>query len=220
MDPIFLIFIGVFLVVIVLSILQTQRRKQEMRAYAQSKGLQYHEGNHRDFDRRFPAFSCLQRGHGRYASNVIIGELGPFAVCLFDYRYKTGSGKNETTHNFSAVMLDTGMPLQPLLIRQESFFDKVGEFLGFDDIDFESQEFSSKFFVKSPNKKWAYDILHQKAMEYLLLAPAFTIEFQGSTIMAYRDKRFSIADFDAALTVIQDLVQLFPDYLLREWKGK
>ncbi|MBW7940651.1 MAG: hypothetical protein H3C63_18140 [Candidatus Omnitrophica bacterium] len=186
MDPIFLIFIGVFLVVIVLSILQAQRRKQEMRAYAQSKGLQYHEGNHRDFDRR----------------------------------YKTGSGKNETTHNFSAVMLDTGMPLQPLLIRQESFFDKVGEFLGFDDIDFESQEFSSKFFVKSPNKKWAYDILHQKAMEYLLLAPAFTIEFQGSTIMAYRDKRFSIADFDAALTVIQDLVQLFPDYLLREWKGK
>lgn len=217
MEPlIFIVFIAFFILLMVYSIIEAQRRRKEMQAYASSKGLQFTSGKYRDLDRRFPLFSCLRRGHGRYASNVIIGELEKFPVCMFDYRYKTGSGKNETTHNFSAVILDTEMPLRPLFIRQENFFDKVGEFIGFDDIDFESQEFSKKFYVKSPDKKWAYDIIHQKTMEYLLLAPKFTIEFQGSNIIAYRDRRFSINDFETAVTVIQDLVRMFPDYLLKE----
>ncbi len=141
-------------------------------------------------------------------------------ICAFDYHFSTGNGKEEHSQVFSAVMVNTGLPLKPLLIRTENFWDKITEFIGFDDIDFESAEFNREFYVKSPDKRWAYDVLHPKSMEYLLHAPRFTLEFQGPYIMAYRDRRFAIADFEEAYQVIRDVLNLLPDYLKREWKGQ
>ena len=55
-----------------------------------------------------------------------------------------------------------------LLIRPEGFFDKVAGAFGFDDIDFESEEFSRAFFVKSSDKRFAYDVLHPRMLELLM----------------------------------------------------
>ena len=56
-------------------------------------------------------------------------------------------------------------PRHPL---EEFFGPPFGEFFGHDDIDFESAEFSRNFYVKSSDRKWAFDILHARAMEFLL----------------------------------------------------
>ena len=64
----------------------------------------------------------------------------------------------------------------------------MGEFFGFDDIDFESDEFSREFCVKAADRRWAFDVIHQATMEFLLAAPRFTIELAGPRVMAYRDE--------------------------------
>ena len=58
--------------------------------------------------------------------------------------------------------------LPDLFIRREGIFDSVKRAFGFDDIDFESAEFSKRFFVKSSDKRFAYDVIHPKMMEFLL----------------------------------------------------
>ena len=40
---------------------------------------------------------------------------------------------------------------------------------GYQDIKFESAEFSKTFCVRSPDKKFAYDVCNAKMMEYLLV---------------------------------------------------
>jgi hypothetical protein len=120
-----LFFIGV-VILIIYGFIANQRRKKELRAYAQSKDLQFHTGIHRDFHRRFPEFSCLKQGHSRRGYNIIIGDYQNHPVVMFDYQYKTGSGKHQHTHSFSGVILDANLPLKPLVIRREHFFDKVG----------------------------------------------------------------------------------------------
>ena len=213
-----LIFI-VIVVIIVFAAIQAMKRTREMREWGERNGLKF-TNKDRHMDDEFPQYSCLRHGHSRYAKNVLTGVYRGSPICAFDYHYTTGSGKNQHHHSFSALMVNTGLHLKQLFIRTEHFFDKVTEFVGFDDIDFESIEFSRKFYVKSPDKKWAYDVLHQKSMEYLLHAPRYTLDFQGPYVMAYRNRKFEIAEFDEAFTVIKDLLDLLPDYLMRELKGE
>jgi hypothetical protein len=120
----------------------------------------------------------------------------------------------------SALVMESGLPLKPLFIRPEGFLDQVAEFIGFDDIDFESAEFSKRFLVKSPDRRWAYDVLHQKTMELMMAYPKFTLDFQGSQIMAYQDNRmFSPGEFSAALKLITGILDNLPESVIRELKG-
>jgi hypothetical protein len=209
----------VVVIMIVFAVIQAKQRAQEMREWGERNGLKFTPKD-RHMDDAFPQYSCLRHGHSRYAKNILTGAYRGSPICAFDYHYTTGSGKSQQHHSFSALMVNTGLPLKQLFIRTEHFFDKVAEFVGFDDIDFESVEFSREFYVKSPDKKWAYDVLHQKSMEYLLHAPRYTLDFQGPYIMAYRNRKFEIAKFDEAFTVIKNLLDLLPDYLMRELKGE
>jgi len=213
-----LIFI-VVIVIIVFTAIQANERTKEMSEWGKRNGLEFTQKESR-MDDEFPQYSCLNKGHSRYAKNILTGVYHGSWVCAFDYHYTTGSGKNQSRHSFSALMVNTRLPLKQLFIRTEHFIDKITEFAGFDDIDFESAEFSREFYVKSPDKKWAYDVLHQKSMEYLLQAPRYTLEFQGSYVMAYRNRKFKIAEFDEAFKVIKNLLGLLPDYLMRELKGE
>jgi len=110
-------------------------------------------------------------------------------LLAFDYHYETHStdskGHRRTNHHhFSAVILASALPLKPLFIRAEGFFDKLTEFVGFDDIDFESAEFSRKFYVKAKDRRWAYDVIHARTMEFLLSMPRFTIQFDRNNVIA------------------------------------
>jgi hypothetical protein len=93
----------------------------------------------------------------------------------------------------------------------------VTEFVGLDDIDFESTEFSQKFRVKSPDRRWAYDVVHQKTMELMLAHPHFLIDFHGSQVIAYYpDRMFSLREFESALKVVTGIVDYLPRDVVEE----
>ncbi len=196
-----------------------QQRKQALQEWAAGRRWRYAAKGLRDLRTRFAGLKILDRGHSRGSGNAITGNLdGHEAICL-DYKYVTGSGKNRTTHRIGMVILDCGFPTIPLLIRREHAFDKVGEFLGADDIDFESGEFSRKFYVKSNDRKWAYDIIHGRTMDYLMQAPAVSIEFGMGEIAVYRNGYNDPARHEEALAVARRMLDLIPDYVIKQMKG-
>lgn len=221
-----LIIVAVIAVIVlaVIGHLQAQKRREALAQWARSLGLSFDPRKDRGMDNRFAAFSCLRQGENRYAYNIMQGTVRQHPVCAFDYHYETHSTDSKghrTTHHhhFSAAMVDSGLPLKPLFIRPENFLDKITEFFGWDDIDFESAEFSRKFYVKSPDKRWAFDVIHQATMEFLLDRPVFTLDFQGRHVMAYRDKQFDPRDFVAALEVIEGVLNRLPKSVIRELHG-
>jgi len=218
MPALMFIVFGVLIVALVgVGLYMQAKRRQELRAWAHGHGLSFDPSRDSGMDDRFPGFRCLRQGHSRYAHNVMDGKwAGELPVTAFDYQYTTGSGKNQTTHNFSAVIVRSPVPLKPLFVRREGFFDKVGEFFGFDDIDFESAEFSRMFYVASPDRRWAYDVIHQRMMEYLMAAPNFTIEFEGLHVIASRSGRFRPYDFEAAVETVRGILDRLPGYLVRQ----
>jgi len=215
--PILFVLIAAVVVAgIIYAFYAAAQRRKALAAWAAGHGLRFDQSKNRDMDDRFPEFDCLRHGHSRYSYNHITGQWNGRGFLGFDYHYETGSGKNHHTYVFSAVVLESQLPLRPLFIRPEGFFDKITEFFGYDDIDFESAEFSRTFYVKSPDKKWAYDVIHARTMEYLLAAPRFTIKFDRRHVIAYRSKTFKPEDFAAAAGLIEGILDRLPEYVVRQ----
>jgi hypothetical protein len=222
----FFILVAILMVAgVVLSIRAAQKRREDLLAWATRNGLTYSSEHVSGFDEQYPWFSCLRNGDNRYAYNTIEGVYNKRWMLAFDYHYQTYStdskGNRQTHHHhFSAVLVNTGLPLEPLSITGESIFNRIGEFFGAGDIDFESTEFSDQFRVTSPNKRWAYDVLHQSTMEFLLTSPRFALEMGGPFIIAWNSGTFEVEQFEQAVQVIDGIITRLPNYLVRELKGK
>ncbi len=217
---IFIIFFILAIVGVVVAMLYghlgAKKRREVLAAWADAGGWHYTAGEVSSLEDRFPSFSQLQQGDNRYGFNVMRGRVGDLRAMAFDYHYQTYStdskGNRQTHHHeFSAVVVDSGLRLTGLSIRGESMFDKMKGAFGFDDIDFESAEFSRKFWVTSPSKRWAYDVLHQGTMEFLLESPRYSLEFEdGSQVMALRSRKFKPPEFDQALELITGVLDRIP----------
>jgi len=194
-------------------------RTKAMAAWARQRGLAFARGPDRDMRHRFLEFQTLSRGRSHLARNIATGEVDGREVTVFDYRYVTGSGKNRRTHRLTCVLVKADLPLIPLRIRREHFFDRLGEAFGFDDIDFESAEFSRRFRVDSTDRKWAFDVIHARTIEYLLREGEWPLELAGWHCLVYRPGRFDPADLDRAIALARGLLDLIPDYVRREILG-
>ena len=201
------------------------RRRRELAGWAQANDLKFHPGSDYSIGSRYQPFTWLQEGDNRYGYNIMVGTPGHRVTCGFDYHYEThpanGKGLRRTYHHhFSAVVVDAGLPLKPLCIRPGRLLDKVTEFAGFEEIGFESAEFSQKFCVKSPDRRWAYDVLHQKTLELMLAYPSFEIDFQGTQVAAYSGHtEFSPKEFASALKLVTGILDNLPESVVRELKG-
>jgi hypothetical protein len=198
-----------------------EKRRKELLAWARAHGLSFSPAREYGFDECYAGFDALRQGSNRYACNVMRGSWRDWPLLAFDYHYETHStdskGRRQTHHHhFSMVILDSPIPLKPLFIRPEGFFDKVTEFFGFDDIDFESAEFSRRFYVKSPDRKWAYDVIHPRTMEFLLSQPLFTLQCDARHVAAHRGSTFSAAEFGQAVAVATGILERLPDYVVKQ----
>jgi hypothetical protein len=212
----YVIAVAIFVVVagaIILIALISRQRSKKLAEWALSKGLTFSSGTDSSFESKYPSFDCLRKGRDRYAYNVMYGALTDRVFLGCDYHYVTGHGRHRRDHDFSLVIVKSPILLKPLIVRPENFLDKLAEVAGFDDIDFEFAEFNKKFYVKSPDKKWAYDIINAKMMEFLLKMPVFSIQFDLLSVIVYRDRLFSTVDFEAAINLVNGVFERIPEYV-------
>jgi len=158
-------------------------------------------------------FQLFSRGAGHKIIYRGRGQYRGYSVEVFDYRYTTGSGRSRQTHYFTPLLVHTPWQLGKIIIRPEGFFDKLAAMIGFDDIDLESREFNKKFYVKSPDKKYAYDLLHSRAMEHLLRHSGITVETGGRSYLFYYDGKMSLREVPAFLDTGIDFAELLPGFL-------
>jgi hypothetical protein len=207
-------------VFLVYTIRQDRKRRRLLRAWARSKGFTLHEGRRTGWEREYPAFELLDRGYNRHTPRHLEGEVDGRRVRCLDYRFTTGSGRNRRTHRYGLVVLDAGTPLIPLRIRREHVFDKVGEFFGHDDIDFESSEFSRRFHVSSADRRWAYDVIHGATMDFLLRTEPGAIEFGVGEIAVYRGGALEASHCQKDLATARRMLELVPADVLAQLRGE
>jgi hypothetical protein len=223
MNPIIL-FVGFAVVVIGFAIfghIAAAKRREAMSAIAASLGLQYRPDKDRQLASSYRFLDKLRRGSNRYAYNVLSGTYEGHPVMMFDYHYETHStnskGHRQTHHHhLSVAILTLSRSFPELKIAPEGFFSKMAQMVGFDDIDFESHEFSRKFCVRSSDKKFAYDFCNARMIEYLLPHPELTIEVEDTAMAICSSGRIKLDRIRPVLSQLVTLRSLMPDYLFTE----
>lgn len=211
-------FIGVVVTFAILGAIAARKRREALAALAASLGLRFEPEKDRGIDERYGFLSRLNSGSNRYAANKLSGRHRDHDVQAFDYHYETHStdskGHRQTHHHhFSYFILRLPRRFPEVTITREGFLSKLAQAVGYDDIDFESAEFSRRFCVRSRDKKFAYDICHPRMMEYLLANDDLNVEIDQDCLAIVFSGHLAVPAIASNLERLVELRDRFPDYL-------
>lgn len=209
-----LLIIAAVIVIVTLGLVMQHRRAEAFRELAKRLHLDYHKRSHR-IPKTYSFLDALDCGHSRYAENILAGRYREHQVLAFDYHYTIGSGKHSTHIHFSFFMLRLPKSFPETRIYPENALSKIGQALGYADIDFESVEFSRAFTVRADDKKLAYDVCHMRMMEYLLDHRDISIEIERDWLAVWVNmKRMNPEEVPRWLDTLVEVREQFPKYLL------
>lgn len=195
-----------------------RKRRQAMAALAARLGLAFDPEKDYNTAEQFDFLNKLNQGDNRYAFNSIYGSYKGHTVNAFDYHYETHStdskGRRTTQHHyFSFFILQLPRVFPELTICREGFFSKIAQAFGYEDIDLESAEFSRTFCVRSPSRKFAYDVCNVRMMEYLLANRDLNVEIENNAIALAFENRLSAEQVELNLNRLVEIRTRMPDYL-------
>ena len=205
---------AIIVIAIIVGIKRARERREAMARLAAELGLTYYRDDPWDLPTRYGPFELFSAGHSRRASNVLAGAVDGREVLLFDYQYTIGSGKNRTTHYYQAAILELPILAARFHLRRENLLDRVASWVGHDDINFESEEFSRRCHVRCDDRKFAYDILHGRLIEYLLACgDAPTMEMSGPVLMLC-ERQGGLENLRRLFAIGREIVTSIPEYVL------
>ncbi len=220
-----LIMIAVIAVIIGVAVIgarMERKRREELAAMAAQLGFSFDASHDSSHDDEYAHFEVFRSGHSRVAMNTMRGAIDvdgrSFPVKMGDFRYRktesSGKSTRTVTYRFSYIIWHTALPVPDVLIRRENMLDKLAGAFGFDDIDFESSEFSKRFCVKSSDKRFAYDLITAQMMEFLLASNPPTIDMErGRICIVDGTRRWKPVEFRGRLGWLRSFVDLWPDHL-------
>ena len=225
--------IGLFVFFGWLSYKQAKARAAAIAAAAARLGWMFHgDIKDHDFDDRHPQFECFRRGHSRYAHNRLSGRIRALDTELpaeagdYHYQITSGSGKNRSTRtyrfSYAMIALPFGARLPSLRVRSENFFDKLAGAIGFEDIDFESAEFSRRHHVSSSDRRFAHALIDPRMIEFLLGVHPPLFELGSGVLLVVSGeakRRWEPAEFEAALHWAREFLARWPAHLASDLRA-
>ena len=190
-DPFLLLGLGVVAMigVLVVSYVLKVRRREAMAQFAAKYGFVYTA--HAPPGLLAYGFPLFFKGDGRGAENGVIGEWKgmPFKAADFWYYTESTDSKGNRSKNysrFSVAVIELEAWLPDIAIHRENVFTLLGDKLGMKDIDFESEEFNRAFQVKAKDRKFAFELVDPRMMQWLLSCDRrFGFEIHGKGVLIY-----------------------------------
>lgn len=197
---------------------RTRKRQQELFELATRLELDFNPGENPVLPIEYGFIDQLNRGDNRTAFNVLSGTLNGRNVAAFDYHYEThstdGKGNRSTTHHyFSVAVMRLDAEFPKLTVAHEGILSKIAGVFGYQNIKFESAEFSKAFCVRSPDKKFAYDVCNAQMIDYLLAHRDIHMTIEVHALALLSDEQLPAAQIGLNLQRLLEIRDRLPDYL-------
>lgn len=150
-----LLFAALALAAIGLTFYLSHRRTQAVKALAAEWGFEFHGAGNHWLPSQVWSFHFFNRGRSQRIFNLMRKPITGGEIALFDYSYRTGSGKNSSTHCYTALLIsDDMLNLPGFFLIPESIFHKIGNVFGYHDIDFDSYpNFSKRYLLRGSDEE-------------------------------------------------------------------
>lgn len=189
---IFFLCIGALIVACIgLGIWFERKRTAALEAVANELGLPYFPKGDSALVHQLSSFELFSKGRSRKIKNMIHGETANVELGIFDYQYRTGSGKNSRTWKQTVVYIRSAeLNLPQFALRPENMFDKIGGFMGFQDIDFDTHPAFSKMYVlRGPSEEQIRGLFQSHVLEHFETASGINVEGGGDQLVYFRASR-------------------------------
>ena len=143
--------------------------------------------------------------------NELRGATDEGEVAYFDGSRAAG----DRTTLLSICACHTPYRFERLVIGEQTTFlgRDVSQFLCKDYMELDSAEFTRTFAVECADKKFAYDILHQRAMEFLLKRPQLRMNLFGNCVFFWYERRLPIEGVESFIADTREFARMLPRYL-------
>lgn len=172
---------------------------------------------------RFAGMWPFREGFLRHVKDLVFGSYSGLDWTIFDYGY--GQCTDATPDTYGVVCARIPMNLPYLHLSPESFLHRLECCLGAHVLSLECQEFNERYFVRADDAREAFDILHPKALDYLLGLPPRDWQMRGCQVVLAQKAKFGIGDLPKVMGEIDGFVRLIPGYVredrgvVPDWKG-
>jgi len=195
-----------------------RRRREALFALASRLGLRFDASRDPGLAARYAYLKALAKGENRYFFNSLAGRHRGEEVLVSDYHYEitttNSKGHRQTHHHYLSVFaLSLPKAFPELTIAKEGFMSKIAQSLGYEDIDFESHEFSRSFCVRSRDKKFAYDVCNARMIDYLLGNKDLSIEIDRDTLALVFPSKLKLERAESDLARLLEIRARLPHYL-------
>jgi hypothetical protein len=111
-------------------------RRKKLEELATSMGLLFSKTGPDSAFLEATRLELFRLGHSHDACNLIQLATASGELRFFDYSYTTGSGKNKSRHSFTVGLVKSAKVQVPCFeLKPENLMYKLGEMIGFKDID-------------------------------------------------------------------------------------
>lgn len=232
------ILLGMALVVLGILIIATcwaiahhkdKERKDEMRSWAQARGYSFRSSADPATIERVRSVFGIDADAICFARNtcsVQLAVLDRSVPCTVgDFRFTMIAGQSSTEYQctYALVTLPFGVP--EFCIRPEFSFDRIAGAMGFGDIDFEDISFSDRYHVASKSRRFVYNLLDPRMIEFLnsasprptLLASGKDLVLRAEYDPAKRlDLRWNPGQCDEQVESLRAFFDRWPDHLVTQ----
>jgi hypothetical protein len=190
----FAIIIGIAAIVAValyINYLVEKKRTEGMQRVAEELGFEFSPKGDGPLLTELSLFNLFTQGHSRRLYNLMRGEANNLEVDIFDYTYVTGSGKS--SHTWKQTLVCFGMreaSLPSFSLRPETFWDKIGTWFGYQNIDFDTNPaFSDKYLLRGRDEEAVRALFGEDVLGFFERQPGLSIEGYGHRLIFYRQSK-------------------------------
>lgn len=179
-----LIVIGIAVVIAVIVHRQERNRTEELRDLAEMSGMEFRERDDSLLSGSLDGFEILRKGSNRKARNVFRMEDDGKDIVLFGFEFNVDKAK----HRQTVVAVRTpGRDLPRFRMTPEGFFSRIGEALGMQDIDFESNlAFSESYRLTGGDETAVRTLFRPDVLAFFGSERGWSVEGFGEWLVAYR----------------------------------
>ncbi len=185
--------------------------------WAREQGWAYHPEMW-SLTRRFRG-EPFGRGSGRRAIHVLTGKHRGRDLVAFEYYFTVSSGENSsTTYRYLVVATPTPSPRPYLQVGLEGAGSKLLALFGARDLQLESEEFNRVFRISTGDKRFAYDVLHPRMMEWLLAdqrSRGLPFRFEGTDLVCWTLTEMHPYHVLGMADYLMDLAERVPAFVWR-----
>lgn len=187
------VFVGFSTVVggfIVLGIFLNKRRREALKDVAKEAGLTFSAKPSNQVIISLSNFTLARKGHFPKVQYLLEGHKDGTDWMIFDYSYMVSDHEHRNTTYTQTVIFarhpESALP--KFFLCPENFFHKIGDALGFKDIDFETHpDFSKRYLLKGQDESKIRDLFKGSVLQiFEQEKKTFTMEAEGDRFIFYR----------------------------------